>query len=230
MKHLLSNTYPLSKNCDPTSIVFEYKVCNGMFALKDCVACNQCKSNPTRHIDGCDEEIVRLTSVKNVGVLRFDTYIAQFHHKHKPQNCDYLLFDDEIDVRKVAFCDLTCSLKVNVDAGGSTKYPEGKRVKARNQMMESLNELISDSLLAVRVLSVPSKIALFGWREYIEKTTINSKVLDSMRQFGRTVSSKAEILTYDEMALSCGFKFVEVRYPAIYRWNDKEYDFSTYEE
>lgn len=226
MINLLKDTYPNSKGIPCTS--FSLDSLNGEFSLTDPKACNECKKQVDRCPSGCDEVGIRIHTGQPMCILRFDSYIEQFHHDRMPSNCDYLLFDEGIDVHKIAFCDITCSTSEYVEPN-SGKIPEGKRARCRIQMQTSLNLLSQEELLAARIFSIPNRVALFGWREYMPKDTFD-KASSSMKDFGLTPSSKAGILEYPEMALSGNFKFIEVKYPHIYQWTEPMEDIAAYTE
>ena len=226
MINLLKNTFPKEKGLPSTKC--EIKSVSGEFPLSDNKACDECKMNLSRHPVGCNEEGIIIKTDKNLCILRFDSYIEQFYQTQVPSNCDYLLFDEGLDVHKIAFCDLSCSTKEYVDPN-TGKYPEGKRAKCRIQMQTSLNLLSQEELLAARIFSIPNRVALFGWREYMPKDTFD-KASSSMKDFGLTPSSKAGILEYPEMALSGNFKFIEVKYPHIYQWTEPMEDIAAYTE
>lgn len=226
MKHFLTNTYPSFK--EKPDARCEIRTDNGDVSLSDDKACSECRNSFNRYPAGCNEEGLKIHTDNQLCILRFDKYIEQFYPANIPSNCDYLLFDNDEDIRKVAFCDLSCSTKENVEPN-SGKYPEGKRTKCRTQMQISLTTLAEDSVLATRLYSIPNRIALFGWREYRPSTgTDSGRAADAMRMFGRTPSSEATILEYESMALTGNFRFIEVKYPAIYQWTEPEQDIATY--
>lgn len=227
MRNLLSNAYPQSKG--KPNVTCDVQAMNGEFSLSDAKSCSECKKKLNRYPKGCNEEGLRVQTNNPLCVLRYDTYIQQFYSSDNvPSNCDYLLFDDDVDIRKIAFCDLTCSTLENVESN-SGKYPEGKRAKCRTQMQISLDTLSQDSLLATRIYTIPHRLAIFGWREYRKGVDIN-RATSAMLGFGHTPSSVATILEYEPMALTGDFKFVEVRYPAVYTWTDPREDIATYKE
>lgn len=226
MRTLLTTTYPAEKGNPEAQC--DLQVTKGAISLSDPSACHECRKKPSRYQPDCNMEGLRLYSDNQICILRYDRYIKQFYREDKvPSNCDYLIFDDGIDVRKVAFCDLTCSTHENVEPN-TGKYPEGKRAKCRTQMQASLNTLAEDELLAARLFSIPFRVALFAWREYTPTSTREDKAIHSMKDFARTASSRAAILTHEAMSLTGQFKFVEVHYPAEYNWTEAPQDIATY--
>lgn len=227
MRTLLTQTYPRSKGNDAARCDIE--IAYGDVALSDSKACSECKMKPDRYPTACNEVGLKIHTDNPLCILRFDNYIQQFYPLDKvPSNCDYLIFDEGVDIRKIAFCDLTCSTLGNVEPNGG-KYPEGKRSKCRTQMQTSLDTLAQDNLLASRIYSIPCRIAIFGWREYRKKVD-SDRATSSMLGFGRTPSSMSNILEYEAMALTGNFKFIEVKYPSVYSWTESWQDISTYSE
>lgn len=223
---LLTHTYPGSRGKVATRC--DIQILDGDISLSDPKACSECKKNPDRYPPACDEVCLKLHADNPLCILRFDNYLQQFYPLDKvPSNCDYLIFDEGVDIRKIAFCDLTCSTQENVEPN-SGKYPEGKRSKCRTQMQTSLNTIAQDSLLATRIYSIPHRIAIFGWREY-RKEVDSDRATSAMLGFGRTPSSMSNILEYEAMALTGNFKFIEVKYPSFYLWTESQQDISTYD-
>lgn len=225
MRHLLAQRFPTEFGLNPNTITLPLSVLSGSFTLSDSKACTACKAMPSR-VDrvSCNEENLNVHSTSDVAVLDFEKYIAQFFKKNISINiCDILLFDESINHHKIAFCDLTCSDEKWVLPNAGIYCPEGKRAKVKTQMMDSLEYLLKEPLLAVNILTFAEKICLFGWRDYDHPdvdalTPVHNNVGQNMQVFGRTPSSRAKQLTSENMILGHEFSFVQVKYPSVYEF------------
>lgn len=221
MRHLLAQRFPTEYGLNPNTITLPLEVKKGSFILSDSKACTACKASRTNR-GACDEENLNIRSSVDVAVLEFESYIQQFKKTSLSIKgvCDYLLFDESNNHRKIAFCDLTCSDEkwVNPNTG---RYPEGKRAKVKSQMLDSLEYLLTEDLLKVAILTFADKVCLFGWRDFDNPAVntvvpVHNNVRKNMQVFGRTPSSMAKQLTFEKTILGHGFSFVQVKYPSVY--------------
>lgn len=220
---LLSNRFPSEFSLDSIDISHYLTEKRDSFSLSDKKACIPCKKR--REDRACKEEVLNIHSSIDISVLDFEKYIEQFSETSLDIKniCDYMLFDENSNhyKNKIAFCDLTCSDKEWVESN-TGKYPEGKRAKAKSQMLDSLEYLLKNPLLAVDILTFPKKVCLFGWRDFDnpDEATVspvhNNNVMKNMQVFGRTPSSMAKLLTSEKP--EHGFSFVQVKYPSVYEF------------
>lgn len=222
---LLQERFPNNYGIDTTHVSVPASVHIGTFALTDNKACEDCHQQLGR-IDrrNCDEEILKIGSNgQEVTVVNFEKYISQFDGTpaNIRERCDYLLVDDTENHRKIAFCDLTCSDGKWVEPN-TGKYSEGKRAKAKKQMMASIKTLLNVPLLDHAILTFAEKICLFGWREYEfpEVPTLPQRrnVIHNMQAFMTTPSAMARQLRQKMDIAEHGFLFIQQKYPNVYNW------------
>lgn len=222
---LLQEYLPNNYGADIAHVSVPVSVKIGAFVLSDRRACVDCHLQPTR-IDrsNCDEGILKIESNgQEVTVVNFEEYISQFDgtSANIRKRCDYLLFDDTENHRKIVFCDLTCSDNKWVEPNIG-KYSEGKRAKAKKQMVASVETLLNVPLLDHAILTFAEKVCLFGWREYgvpeVPVTTERHNAIRNMQVFMTTPSSMARQLRQEIEILEHGFSFIQQRYPNIYNW------------
>lgn len=202
-------------------IEVDIEVRDGSVNMNDSKACDEClKLRPYRK--SCDKVNLRLdTSEVAVEIVDFEKYANQFDNMPAmmKDRCDYIIVDRAPRHEKIAFCDLTCSEEkyVNPNEGA---YPLGKRAKAFKQMKCSLDRLLQEPMLAQYILTFPEKVCLFGWRDYMSVVAKpqRGKAASNMLAFVNTPSSRSGILTQKVYEVGNGFSFVQVKYPAIYKW------------
>ncbi len=218
---LLQVLYPREHHMEPRGINVGIDVKQGLVKLSDSKACDGCQKRRPERIH-CDRINLKInTSNSPVGIVDFEKYITQFDHTPAEvrDRCDYLLFDATVGHSKIAFCDLTCSEEkyVNPNTGS---YPAGKRAKAVKQMQTSLECLLEEPFSANYILTFPSKVCLFGWREYNvpDATPMRGDAARNMLAFMNTPSSKSGKLTKKVTIVGHDFTFVQVKYPTVYQW------------
>ena len=223
IRKLLSHRFPSEFGLSLDDVSLPLREEKDTFVLSDNKACIECKKRRADRIS-CDEEILKIRSSSAVAVLAFEKYMSQYiGTKLKVKDvCDYLLFDESVNHHKIAFCDLTCSAAEWVEPN-SGKYPEGKRAKAKTQMLQSLEYLLQEPLLAGNVLTYVERVCLFGWREYgrpeeMADKPVRNSVTNNLQVFGKTPSSMAKQLTYPKNIIGHDFFFVQVKYPSLYEF------------
>lgn len=218
---LLGKLYPELYNVDLSKIKVDIKVSDGNVELNDSKACANClKLRPNRL--ACDKVNLRLdTSGILVKIVDFEKYANQFDNTSAAMKdrCDYMIVDGTCGHDKIAFCDLTCSEEKYVNPNNG-KYPLGKRAKAFMQMKCSLERLLQESLIGHYILTFPEKVCLFGWRDYAvpDVKPQRGNVANNMLAFISTPSAKSGVLTQNMPDVGYGFKFVQVKYPTVYKW------------
>lgn len=215
IEDLLRLRFPADYAFDAANVTVPLSVQSKSFALSDEKACTACKGN-RRGREECNEETLRveLAPGEAVTVVNFEEYLGQFGNKldkYKMQRCDYLILDDSDSHRKFAFCDLTCSDQKYVDG------PTGKRAEVVKQMKSSLESMLKVDVLNHYILTFRDKVFLFGWREFaIPRMALRrNDPLSSISAFCKTPSAESGTLEY---APHKGFAFIQVKYPAGYRW------------
>lgn len=220
MEDLLTHLYPREKGYLPVKpIEFPVKIFNGDFSLNDSKTCSDCTSKDPEYVS-CNQHILEISAHKDVHVLNFEQFINQFDGTPAAMTgdrCDYILYDEQ----KIAFCDVSCSSRKWVEPNEG-KYPQGKRAKVYDQMKNSLNALLSVTLLDSRILSFTFKDAIFGWRER-DNYGEQDRAMLNMMLFSETPSSQEKVLHTDLYTMGHNFSFVEVEYPQKYIWDESIY-------
>lgn len=218
---LLRQRFPYELLLNPQTVRLEMEVHSSDFTLSDSKACDECQALPERiNRQNCNRETLKI-KVENdwVTVVNLECYLEQFHGFR--EKCDYLLLDDTDNHRKICFCDLTCSAEKWV-APNEGKYSIGKRAKAKNQMLHSLEYLLQEYLLAHFILTFATKECVFGWRDYevpaVPPRPSRNDVLGNMQSFSRTPSSMASQIRTHEHLMEHEFTFVQIKYPNEYKW------------
>ena len=219
--NLLLHRFPIEYSLDPQKVKLDCRVCSSDFILTDPKACDSCQSNSQRknRMD-CNREVLKVY-VENdeVTVINLEEYLGQY--KFAKEKCDYLLVDNTENHRKISFCDLTCSDEKYVEPNKGV-YSAGKRVKAKHQMVQSMEYLLDESLFAQFILTFAQKHCVFGWRDYnvpaVSLTPSRNNVLGNMQAFGITPSSMAKEIKTQERIKEHDFIFVQVKYPNEYVW------------
>ena len=190
----------------------------GQFLLSDPKACKDCKRlYPARK--ACDETVIAIDATTAIETFNFESFISQWDNTQSQvdHRCDYLMWDEAVDGRKVVFCDLTCSIPIHVDPNPQDKHQEGKRVFAYSQMQESLDVLLRIYVLDQYLLTATKKVFLFGWRDPEVKMDTNDAAEQAMGDFF-TNTAIYVVATFTQPKTYYGFDFVQVKYPAIYQW------------
>lgn len=199
----------------------DIEVAAGSVNLNDSKACDEClRLRPYRK--ACDKVNLRLdTSGATLEIVDFEGDANQLDNTPASlrERCDYILVDGTSRHDKIAFCDLSCSEEKYVSPNNGA-YPLGKRAKAFEQMKRSLERLLQEPMLAQYILTFPNKVCIFGWRDY---TSTNAKpqrgnVASNMLAFVNTPSARSGFLSQAVYEVGHGFSFVQVKYPAIYKW------------
>ena len=177
----------------------------GTFSLTDNKACSQYRYSHPCPSD-CSREILIIHSDSPLTIVAFDEWIKDF----PSSKCDYLLYNTGIQKQLFAFCELTCSLPLYVEARADNV---GKRAKAYSQMISSW-KLISESenpIFKAQILNYVRKIGIFGWRD--KQYSTSRGALKSLRSFVNTPGSQAHIKIFHNYAFGENFEFIQVKYP-----------------
>lgn len=226
LEELLLHSLPIELGVSPVGINLDIRLETEPFALSDGKACHDCHLIPERvNRADCDETVMKVDNAGHeVKVLNLEKYVCQFDNTPArfSERCDFLLLDDNERHRKIAFCDLTCSDKKWVEPNQGKAYPQGKRAKARSQMIKSMEILMKQNVLELYILTFAEKVCLFGWRDYNAPETPvapeRGHVLQNLQAFMTTPSSMARKMTAEENVMQHSFKFVQVKYPQPYTW------------
>ncbi len=192
------------------SLIFPNVLHSASFALSDSVACQAC------NINQCNQNILYIDTKTRLSVLHFEEFVSQLDNTRAAlsERCDYLIYDEEEDRNRIAFCELSCSSDKYVNPNEGRV---GKRAKAYSQLMKSIEALLSASPLDMEILSFRKKEALFGWRER-NYTGMMDSAMESMEAFSVTPDSEAEVLISQEPVMKHIFVFKQIKYPAHYQW------------
>ena len=90
------------------------------------------------------------------------------------------------------------------------------------QMEKSIEFLLTMNLLEQYILTYPEKICLFAYRSYNDNLrpvqAQRGNVEASMQAMMTTASSMAGLVITDDSVMNHNFKFVQNKYPNVYRW------------
>lgn len=192
------------------------------FSLNDPKACADCMAVHSADTPPfvCNWETMRVHPQNPMAVYSLDLWIETFPDRARRNlpNCDFIFADAEniFASRKIAFCDLTCSLSKFVNPGGSTKYPEGKRNYVLRQMSSMASWLMANPMLHHHISTATDRRYVFGVR-YTDPVTVDDAA-SSMRSFSMTPSATAPTLTTSQTLDGIAFDFVEVTYPEPLVW------------
>lgn len=222
---VLKNAFPVYYGLNPENVEIPVDRYDKPFSETDGKSCERCHQLPERaYRNGCNEEILKVNNNgKEISVVRLEEYFHQFEKTSAniKDRCDLLLADSGVQNEKIVFCDLCCYEEKYVEPN-SGRYSEGKRAKARRQMLKSIEVLIEESVTAVNLLTYPQKVCLFAWRDYdVPDTPVRASRGDAranMQVFGSVVSNMTPQTTSHQIVNGHGFTFVQVKYPSVYMW------------
>lgn len=225
IESILQKAFPLYYGINPQEVeVPLYRIC-APFSETDSKSCTRCQQLPERVCrNECNKEILKVNnSGREIAVVRFEEYIEQFvgTTANIKDRCDLLMTETGVVHEKVVFCDLCCYEEKYVEPNKG-KYSGGKRAKARQQMLKSIEVLIQESTTAVNLLTYPQKVCLFAWRDYdVPDTPVLASRGDArvnMQVFGCVVSNMTAQTTSHHSIMGHGFTFMQVKYPSQYVW------------
>lgn len=226
IEFFLGHTFPAHYGLDPNSISVPMYRTDKSFTETDKVSCTRCHQLPERaYRAGCNEEILKVNNNgKNLCVIRLEAYFHQFERgiPDLRDRCDLMITTSGVEHEKIVFCDLCCYAEKFVEPNHGRMYPEGKRAKARQQMMRSIELLMQNSMTAVNILTYPQKVCLFAWRDYdvpdapVHASRGNARA--NMQVFGSVASNMVGQTTSHQTLMDHGFTFVQVKYPSVYEW------------
>lgn len=224
IESLLKNSFPIYYGKNPKDVTVPIQRMSTPFSETDNKCCAECHASPKTKNRQCNEENLKVdNSGKEIAVVRFEEYIAQFAgtKAEGTKRCDLLMTESGESHEKIVFCDLHCGNEQYV-LPNTGKYPEGKRAIARQQMLRSIEVLIQESVTAVNLLTYPEKVCLFAWRDYdvpdkpVFATRGNATA--NMLAFNNTASAMTGQVTSHQSIKNHGFTFVQVKYPSVYVW------------
>jgi len=225
IEHLLKYDFPRCYNIPSSNVTVPITRHNQPFSETDSKACESCHANPRRtdRLD-CNKEVLRVDNNGcEIAVIRFEEYIKQFEHTsaNSTNRCDLIMSESGVSHEKIVFCDLCCNDEKYVNPNNG-KYPEGKRAHARKQMMDSVNTLLGESLTGISLLTYPTKICLFAWRDYnvpdYPTRPSRHNARSNVQAFSTTVSSMSAKMTSYRQILEHRFVFMQIKYPTPYVW------------
>lgn len=164
----------------------------------------------------CDEVILKIMAENELEIISYDEWRLS-SRQPQTEKCDYIIFDKGDEKYKFALCELTCSLEKYVNAD-EIESRIGKRAKAFDQMRTTLQDIIENDnpVAGIDIFQYRNKTGIFGWRDRL--ATGNSMAMRSARGFMTTPGSTAGIKRFPEYLFGKVFTFVQVKYPAVYRW------------
>ena len=223
IKHLLQVRYPSEYGLTSKEVNVSLTEHTTLFSLSDSKACISCRAARDERQD-CNEEVLRINPNGNIiQVINFEAYIQQFAKVMPEQKdrCDYLLYSETKDERKIAFCDLTCS-DIKWVEPNKGKYPEGKKAKARQQMNRSIEYLVTEPLFGEFIYTCSKRMCIFGWRDYNfpqeEVKSLKKNFRANLQTFMTTPSAMAKRLTTEVMFKDSSFEWITIKYPEVYQW------------
>lgn len=226
IKHLLVSRYPQEKGYSPSvEIIYPEVIYANNFFLSDKHSCVPSKKKGLAKCVECSEDVLYINTAKPIHELDFDAYTRQFDDtiaEFKGDRCDYLLYDENENMARpqIVFCELTCMESKYVEPN-TGHNPEGKRAKAYKQIKNSIENLLSIFLLNTAILTYPSKIGLFGWRE-VSDDSVDDEVTRNIESFSATPAEESPILYNTTFVIGHNFTFIQIKYPTHFEW-DKNY-------
>jgi len=226
LQRLLLERYPQEKGYAPSvDLAYPEDVYTTSFVLTDKNSCLPAKQSGLTKCSDCAEDVLYIDIHSCVHALNFDKFAQQFDGtkaSFKGDKCDYLLYNINEDMERpqIVFCELTCMASQYVEPN-SGLYPAGKRAKAYKQIKNTIENLLSVSILDTTILNYPSKMGLFGWREEAETSKADDAV-KSMEGFSATPSEENPLLYNSTFIIEHNFTFVQIKHPMHFEW-DKEY-------
>lgn len=164
----------------------------------------------------CNKTILKIHSESTLSIVSFDEWVGPTLPNPR---CDYIIFDAGLDRRKIAFCELSCSIeKYTNNYKKDGVIHEGKRSKAFKQIAETVNLIFNDvqPVIITQTLTFVEKIGIFGWRDR-NTTEDNRKVLMNMRTFTSVPGSQSKVIKYSSSHPNLSAIY-QVKYPCEYQW------------
>lgn len=181
--------YPLRRNVSLCLFEEEYQ---GLFSLADQVACESC-------IYPCGDEKVQLSieSNKSVHVIKLDQ-VFEILNEDVGKNCDYLLDNNDV----IVLVEMTCC---------SDKFSGSKRQKAKGQLYNTLNILLSVGTINLHINDKSKRYVVFSWKD----TTLIKDTEDivDINMSNMTILNDEVYSIDNESKFDFGFLYKEVRFP-----------------
>ena len=227
IEEILGRMFPIEHGLSPDDFQVPVTRFSTPFTQSDPKACNPCQANPNRtDRAGCSREILRVNNNgAEIAVVDYEQYITQFEGTvvNVGKRCDLLMSDSGNARQKIVFCDLCCYEEKYVEPNTSSRYPEGKRARARQQMERSLELLLQGQTDTANILlAYHDKVCLFAWRDYdVPDSPVTPRRGDAranVQVFSSTVSNLAATTTSHHQKMGHNFTFMQVKYPTEYNW------------
>lgn len=211
---LLKENLPRAYGLVRPHVILNYNDETGVFELADQVACRNCKSKfPERN--GCNEKTMKVDAADNsITIVEYEEYMNQYHGRQYANGgrCDLMMFDT--NNHKIVFCDLGCY---------SEKHVEKKRIKAHQQVCDSLARFLRKDCGKAFIDQFNEKVLIFGRRDpAVESNEVHTpergNVKGNMQAFMKNPISRSKYAVSAEVVEGDNVNFVIVNYPEAYIW------------
>lgn len=185
----------------------------GVFEKGDAVACVEC-----RHVGRatCNENVMKVNAAQfEITIVEHENYLNQFNGRKIAEGgrCDLLLCDEAAH-HKIVFCEMGCY---------SSNYFKNKRVKAHQQVTDSLKRLLKKPLgLNFVNLFCEKELVFFRRDPGVDTETVHQPVRTdarlNMQVFNTNPATMSTHVESYEEVNDMHVKFVIVNYPSVYNW------------
>lgn len=212
MKNLLKSEYPAFWGVR-IEVGVKVDSFSELFSLHDDKACNACK------IKNCSSKVVlQLVTNAKVNHINIEDFFTQFDNTKASVGkcCDGLLYDDN---NRIVFFEMSCGFTKYIvnDYISNGKQKECKRAKAYQQIYSTIEQLNKVPAIKKDISSFIHKVGLFAWRDpHISSSNLLGKAINNFMKPSEIITNSLLFFTTD---MGNGFKFIERKYPDVYKWD-----------
>jgi len=210
MKNLLENDFVRHYGKEGGKYHLSQDTIQGSIALHDPIACGQCLNFFRSQ---CQHETLKIRTTNHVNVANYEEFVNLLGIAG--EKCDILIYDST----KLVLLDLTCSMEHYLGEHYVNGISvQGKRMKARNQIAKSIEQLYAVQTLADRIDAYLEKEAILAFRVKDEDLFRNvPKIIERSERVWMAMARQNENRQL-KMPMPHGFNFLMVRYPKEYQW------------
>lgn len=187
-------TFPKKED---TVLMLDERIFQGNFGLVDAHACQGCKYVCNDNQE--EREQLKVYGDKQVAIVSLDQ-VFRYVHEDVGEISDYMLEGAD----SVIVVEMTCS---------TTDYVEGKRVKARSQLYNTLSLLYTSPDVRNHLENKQARYVVFSWKETFPEEEDMDSIEFSMK--GMILMSDETYSPDNESKFDFGFKLKEIRYPDV---------------
>lgn len=178
-------------------LMIDERTAEGDFSIVDANACQGCKYVCCDNPGG--REQLKVHGDKQVSIVSLDQ-IFGYVEEYVGEISDYLLEGAE----SLTVVEMTCS---------TTDYVQGKRIKARRQLYNTLSLLNTNPDVRTHLENKQARYVVFSWKETFPENLELDGVEASMT--GMMLMSDEVYSPDNESKFDFGFRMKEVRYPDV---------------